>query len=176
MKGILRKLKLVDSFATNLSLSKQDFVERLSAITEDGNPNFSLGEQFSTDEYEYIGRVNLDGFKIRRRFRFFNYRDDSNIIAKGNIIENNDYLTIETEINSFGSYNIFFLAITILVFSFLFMAVARSIEPVSFDRIIFLILFGAFWLLILYLNMRAGVKKFKYNFERELFYLTKEND
>ena len=42
MKRIFKKLKLIDSFITNLPLSKQDFVERLSAITEDGNPGFSF--------------------------------------------------------------------------------------------------------------------------------------
>ena len=141
MKRIFKKLKLIDSFITNLPLSKQDFVERLSAITEDGNTGFSFGrlEHFSSTEYEYVGKVNFDGFKIRRRLRFLGYRYDSNVIAKGRAFENNENLIIEAEINSFSSYNIFFFALSILLFTFIFITIKVSTDPVAFDATIFLI-------------------------------------
>ena len=168
MKRIFKKLKLIDSFITNLPLSKQDFVERLSAITEDGNTGFSFGrlEHFSSAEYEYVGKVNFDGFKIRRRLRFLGYRDDSNIIAKGRIIENNEYLIVETEINSLGSCNIFFLALSILLFAFIFITIKMSADPVAFNGTIF---FVGLWVSILYLNMRASVKKFNTTLKENCF-------
>ena len=35
MKEFLRKIKLIDDWTTHLPISQQDFVDRLSAITEE---------------------------------------------------------------------------------------------------------------------------------------------
>ena len=174
MKKFLQKLKLLDIFTTNLKLSKKDFVENLSAITEDGSVGFftNLFESFSADKYEYIGQVNFDGFKLRKRMRFFNnYHNVA--VARGAIKENEGQLTIETEVNGFSSYMVFFYTLFTIGYSIMLIAIISAYPQDSFGLLI-LIGFGILMIITTCFGMKRSVRRLKYDLEREFFYLTRE--
>ena len=73
MRDLLKSLKLIREFETRITIHKNEFTERLKSHVKTGDPSplFSGLEIFSTDKREYIGEVNYDGFKFRRRRRLF---------------------------------------------------------------------------------------------------------
>ena len=174
MRDILIKLKLIDFLTTNLPINKTTFLQRLSLVTDEGNIGmFSDSfDAFSSSKNELKGHVNSDGFKLKRRKRFF----DTNMnmaIAEGKLIEKNDQLTVETEINGFNNFFILVYVFLIIVYSLIIFDVSGSDNNGEFIAIPFLILHGTLMFTMPYFMMRRSVKKLKYELDREFFYLTK---
>ena len=175
MRDFLIKLKLIDFLTTNLPIDRTTFVQKLSLITDEGSTsmfsdNFDV---FSSSKNELKGQVNYEGFKLKRRRRFF----DTNMnmaIATGTLMEKNDQLIIETEINGFNNFFIVFYVLLIIFYSmFIFGFSNSSDNNVDFIAIPFLILHGTLMFSMPYFMMRRSVKKLKYELDREFFYLTK---
>jgi hypothetical protein len=176
MKEFLKRIKLIDYLTVNLELSKKDFVERLSSIVDEGEAEvFSNSLNiFSSSKNEFIGQVNSDGFKLKRRKRFF----DINInwaIAKGTLSENGGQLIINAEILGFANSMIFFYVFIIVVYSIGFISLFNSDEKNKLIISLFLLIHGVFMFSIPHLILRGSVKKLKYELEREFFFLTKNN-
>ncbi len=174
MKDFLKRLKLIDNMTITLPISKLIFVNRLSEITDEGGTGAMSDtfDVFSSSKNEFKGQVNFDGFKIKRRRRFF----DTNMnfaVANGTFVENNEQLTIETEINGFNNFLIVFYVLLIGFYLFLFFIVSMSGDSTDFIVIPFLLLHGTLMFVMPYLMMRRGVERLKYELEREFFYLTK---
>jgi hypothetical protein len=174
MKEILKRLKLIDYLTTTLRASKYDFVNRLSNITDIGSSGMfsDTFDVFSSSKNEFKGQVDLNGFKLKRRRRFFD-TSMTFAIAKGTFNENNGQLTIETEINGFHNFIIVFYVFLIIFYSILIFGILREDNKESFVGIPFLLLHGTFMFAIPYFIMRRSVKRLKYELEREFFYLTK---
>ena len=175
MKDILRKLKLIDNLTTDLEISRTEFVEKLSAITDRGDTGMfsDTFDVFSSSKNELKGQVNFEGFKLKRRRRFF----DTNLnmaVASGTINEHNGHLTIESEINGFNNFFIVFYIFLIVFYSFFIFGFGSSDNNMEFFAIPFLILHGTLMFSIPYFMMRRSVKRLKYELEREFFYLTKQ--
>ena len=174
MNEFLRRLKLLDSLTTTLPISKHEFVDRLSKITDNGTTGMFSDpfEAFSTSKNELKGEVDYDGFKLKRRRRFF----DTNMnlaVATGSFKENNGQLIIETEISGFNNFFLvfyFFLLIFYSVFMFGFLRDGRNTDLIAIP---FLLLHATFMFAIPYFMMRRSVKRLKYELDREFFYLTK---
>lgn len=81
MEDILRKLKLIDYLTTDLQLNRTEFIERLSAITDEGTTGMfvDMFDVFSSSKNELKGQVNYDGFTLKRRRRFFD--TNMNVVA-----------------------------------------------------------------------------------------------
>ena len=71
MKDILKRLKIIDNLTTDLELSRAEFVEKLSAITDKGDIGLfsDTFDAFSSSKNELKGRVDFNGFKLKRRRR-----------------------------------------------------------------------------------------------------------
>ena len=112
MDEFLRKLRLKDNFAIELEVEKYFFVDRLTSVVDPGNTGilFSAFEGLSSSKKEYKGKVSDHGFEIRRRKRLFDMNMGS-AIAKGQWRQKDDQLIIETEINSFNNFFIFFYSL-----------------------------------------------------------------
>ena len=175
MREFLKKIKLIDNFTTTLQLSRQDFIKRLSQITDKGNTNaFSDPfEAFSSSKSEFKGEINHNGFKLRRRRKLFE-RTSNIAVATGNVKEENGQLTIQTEIYGFTNFMYVFYGFLILFYS-VFIICFISDNKIPFFVFPFLIFHAALMTLIPYFLMRSSVKKMKYELEREFFYLTKSN-
>lgn len=174
MKDILRKLKLIDNMTTTLRISKAEFVARLLNIIDEGSTGMFLDtfDAFSSSKNEFKGQVNYDGFKLKRRRRFF----DANMgtaIANGTFFESNGELIIETEINGFNGFFIVFYIFLIIFYSLSILGVSTS-KDIDFVAVPFLLLHGTIMFAIPYFMMRRSVKRLKYELEREFFYLTKK--
>ncbi|KGL63323.1 hypothetical protein [Polaribacter sp. Hel1_85] len=179
MKKILEKIKLIDFLETELEIPKNEFTNRFSKIVDEGSTNslFDMFDIFSSSKNEYKGEIEFSRFKIKRKKKFF----DMNIIfpvAKGFLNQKDDKLFIKTEINAFKGIMIIFFVFIILIYLVIAISLFTNNNTDDFSiylAIPFLLIHGSFMIGIPYLLLRRSVKRFKYEFERELFYLTKNN-
>ncbi|TAE35260.1 MAG: hypothetical protein EAY66_09365 [Sphingobacteriales bacterium] len=176
MKKFLKKIKLIDYLTTYLQIDKQEFLNKLLAITDYGSTSiFSEPfEVFASNKNEFKGQVNLDGFKLKRRRKIF----DTNFniaVASGTIKEENGQLTINTEINGFNNFMIVFYIFILIFYSIFIASFSFWDSNDTFFILPFILIHGIFMSLIPYFIMRRGVKRMKYELEREFFYLTKDN-
>lgn len=172
MKDLLRKLKLVDNLTTDLEMSRAQFVENMSSITDSGSIGMfsDIFEPFSFSKNELKGQINFDGFKIKRRRRFF----DNNLnmaIANGTINERNGHLTIEAEINGFNNFYYLIYMLLLVCYSIFIFGVIKSDSKNEFFAILIFLLFGALMFSIPCLLMIRSVKSLKSKLEREFFFL-----
>lgn len=175
MREFLKKIKLIDNFTSTLQLTKQDFINRLRLITDQGSPNaMDPFEGFFSSKNEFKGEISHNGFKLRRRRKLFE-RSSTIAIATGKVKEENGQLTIQTEIYGFSNFMYVFYGILILFYSVIFVGFVFSDNSIPIFIFPFLIFHGALMTLIPYFLMRSSVKKMKYELEREFFYLTKNN-
>lgn len=177
MRDFLIKLKLIDYLSTELQIEKKDFLEKLRATTDKGSVGIFINpfEVFSSSQNELKGQIYENGFKLQRRRRFFD--SSANLaVATGKLSEKDYLLIIETEINGFNSFFIFFYVFLILIYS-IFLVVGFVIPTdsgIPFFIIPFIIVHASIMFLLPYFLMRRSVKRLKYELEREFFYLTKK--
>ncbi len=176
MEEFLKKIKLIDYLTTNLQISRTEFVNRLTSITDQGGIGMfsETFDAFSSSKNEFKGEVSLNGFRIKRRSRFF----DTNIntaIANGTITEDNHQLVITTEINGFRNFFIIFYLFLVIFYSIFIFGFTSSDNNDGFFVIPFILLHGTLMFSLPYFMMRRSVKRLKYELEREFFYLTKNN-
>lgn len=175
MKEFLRKIKLIDDWTTHLPISQQDFVDRLSAITEERELGLFSDAfmPFKSSQKEYAGHVGFDEFKIKRRARYFE-QGQNLATATGTFIENNGDLTIETEINGFSSFMILFYSILLIGLTGMITVIISLGKNTDFLALLPILFIGALMFFITYMVMRISIGRMKYDLEREFFYLTKK--
>jgi hypothetical protein len=171
MKDTLRRLKLAKDFTITVPISRDAFVQKLSAITEHGGTGTFSFEALSAGRYEYKGEVNDSGFSIRRKQKFFDTSANM-AIAKGAYTEGNEGLIVQGEANAFRGFYIFFMGIAV-VFYLSITAVIINKGGETLIALPFLWLHGAFMFCIPFFMMRRSVDRMIYELEREFFYLTK---
>ena len=171
MRDLLKSLKLIREFETRITIHKNEFTERLKSHVKTGDPSplFSGLEIFSTDKREYIGEVNYDGFKFRRRRRLFEISLNS-AIAKGKFLQKSEHLLITTEVNGFHGIMLFWF-VFIFLFYLTFIILVVSMENFPLLSLPLILLHGIFMLGIPYLVLRRGCNRMVYNLERELVYI-----
>ena len=174
MKELLMRLKLIDRMTTTLEISRVDFLSGLSEITDEASTGMMsvAFDVFSSSKSEFKGHIGLNSFEIRRRRRVF----DTNLsfaVASGTFNESNGQLVVETEVNGFNNFFIFFY-VCLVVFYLIFLGELFSGDTKDGIIVIpILLLHATFMFAMPYLIMRRGVKRLKYELEREFFYLTK---
>jgi hypothetical protein len=174
MKDLLRKLKLIDNFTTSINISKIEFIEKLTAITDKGNFGMfsDTFDAFSSNKKEFKGQIDFNGFTLKRRRRFFDNNGSFAVII-GNFYENDGQLTIKAEINGFHNFFLFFYIVLIIFYTTTIISTSISENVTKIFIIPFCFLHGAFMFSIPYFIMKRSVKRLKYELEREFFYLTK---
>ena len=174
MNDFLKRLKLIDYLTTTLQTDKTDFVNRLNKITDKGSTGMMSDtfDIFSSSNNEFKGYITPNNFKIKRRRRFFDTNMNS-AIAYGTFSENNGQLTINTEINGFNNFFIFYYAFLIIFYSIFIFGFLIGQDGEGLIAIPFILLHGTFMFCIPFFLMRRSVKRLKYELEREFFYLTK---
>lgn len=175
MDDLLKRLKLIDNLTTSLQISKAEFVNSLNKITDEGNTGMMSDtfDIFSSSKNEFKGEITPHNFKIKRRRRLFDTNGNF-AVANGTFSENNGQLTIETEINGFNNFFIFFYAFLIIFYCIFIFGFLIGEDKEGLIAIPFIIFHALFMFGIPYFLMRRSVKRLKYELEREFFYLTKE--
>ncbi|MCK8480739.1 hypothetical protein [Psychroserpens algicola] len=174
MENFLRNIKLIDDFTTEINISKSEFISRLKRQVDESSLGvFSdFGDVFSSSKNEYKGVVNYDGFKFKRKRRFFDTKMNVATVS-GNYRQVSDTLIIESQITGFTGIIMFFfifamLIYTVFIMTFIF-GTAGGDKPfymIPFIALHALLMFG-----IPYFIVRRSVKRFKYDLEREFHYI-----
>ncbi len=173
MKDLLERMKLTDHLTTELQISAQEFVEKLSANVDPVHIGLfpSNFEAFSSSKNEFKGKVDYSGFKIKIRHRLFERYNHA--LATGSIIEQNGRLLIETAIEAADGMIISIFFIIIFCVSITIIIVAASPNSSGGDgvEILIPIVFIILMLVIGYFLLRRDVSRLKYELDREFHYL-----
>ena len=177
MKRFLRKIKLITDFSTNVHIQKHEFVRKFKQHVDEKSVGLfsDAFDIFSSSKNEYKGRVEIDGFKIKRKRKLFDTGLNLSV-AQGSYKQEGETLTIEAEINGFSGAMIPFYLFAIVfysVFIALLLTGDHEESPISF-LLPFVLFHAAFMFGIPYYMMRSSVEKMKHDLEREFYYMTKE--
>lgn len=175
MKEYLKKLQLVDHATIEIDIRRSEFVDRLNKIVDEaGTGLFSdTLDIFSQSKNEFKGTVDLEGFKIKRKRRFFDtYMNMAT--ASGSFTDRDNGLTVETEINGFSSIMIIFYVFALIIFPVFISGIFSSLNANTNFSFPFILVQFVFLLLLPYFLMKRSVKRMKYELEREFYYLTKD--
>jgi hypothetical protein len=174
MKDFLRQLKLTDQLTTELEISRSEFVARLSAVTDKGDTGIfsDAFDVFSSSKNEFKGRVHYAGFEIKRRKRMF--EPNLNMaVATGTIHERDGQVRVETEVNGFHDFFIFFYVGLTVFYIIFILSIWNSDAGIGFYPFLFVVFHGLLMFTLPYFMIRRSVKRLKYELEREFYYLTK---
>ncbi|WP_400078226.1 hypothetical protein [Winogradskyella sp. R77965] len=177
MENFLRKIKLIDSFSTTLNATKSEFTSALRGHVDESDIDGMFSgafEAFTSSENKFKGLVNHNGFKIRKRRRFFE-RNFGKAVATGNLREQGDTLVINTQINAFNNHLLFMFGALIVFYIVFFISAFGSIFSESSGLPtfvpIFVIIHAVFMFGIPYFIMRRGVRHMKQDLEREFYFV-----
>ncbi len=167
----MRKMGLVDQLQLSFPMKKDTFVQRLKQITEDGeiDPFSEMFDGWTSSNKEFKGRINEDGFCIKKRKKLFERRMSS-VNATGLFSELNSQLKIDVEIGVGGFTSWWSL---LLLIPFVFGYTVFAILFITAGLYMVILIQTAFMIAITYFMVKMGVKRLKYELEREFFHLTK---
>ena len=173
MEKLLRRIKLVDTWSTVLNMSKQDFFDNFSCIVDDDDIGVYSNplESYYINKREYVGYVDADKFKIRRRRYIFDNIMCSTF-AEGKIVQEAETLIIETKVKTFNSFIIGQSLILFLSCSVLFFVAFKSKDLILIP---FLIFSGPIMMTLRYRSMRQSIARLKSALEKEFYYLSCTN-
>jgi len=175
IRNLLIKIGLIEFLKIELDVNKLKFFE-IFRNNVDGSQSL-IFDLFSSSKNQYKGTVNIDGFQINHKLNFF----DSNrsfVDLTGSIEQKDNKLLIETEINAFSrliSINIImiFVIYLVILISYITIKIKGIAADLGIPFIIISLIF-LFLFLISYLFMKRSVTKIKYEFERDLYFMTKK--
>ncbi|TXE02275.1 hypothetical protein [Algoriphagus aquimarinus] len=178
MKGFLIKIKLLEHLTTEIEIQKNEFVSNFKKHVDEGDTGIfsDTFDIFSSSKNEYKGHVGYDGFKIKRRRKFF----DTNMnlaVARGTYRQKSEKLVIETEINGFSGMMIPFYLLG-LVFYTIFIGVLFMADNIEGNEagfaLPFIFIHAVFMFGLPYFMMRRSTKRMMHDLEREFYYMTKK--
>lgn len=178
MKEFLKKIKLIEYLTTDVEIQKTEFVSKFKQHVDEGSTGMfsDTFDVFSSSKNEYKGQVGHEGFKIKRRRKFF----DTNMnlaVASGTYRQSNEKLIIETEINGFSAMMIPFYLFAIVFYS-IFIGVFFMADNIEGNgagfALPFILIHAAFMFGIPYFIMRRSTKRMKHELEREFYFMTKK--
>lgn len=180
MNDFLRKIKVLDSITIELNVTKSDFIKKFRQYVDvsDLSLSDSFFEGFSSSPNEYKGNIDERSFKIRRRRKLFDTNRNF-AIANGNLTEQHDKLVLKTEINGFHkAMKFFYIAIILFYIIFIFgfsatMFINDESGFLPFAVLPFILFHACLMIGIPYFIMRRGVKRMKYELERDFHFWIK---
>jgi polyferredoxin len=178
MEDLLRKYKLIDNFTVELPIHKGEFVRRFCGSVDPGGIGLFSGafEAWESSNNDYKGEVSNQGFKVRRRRKFFQAHGQLRAVATGTFTEARDKLTIRTEVRSIFKKMVplyliaafFYLVAIVTLISTGFSDGANGLP--AFVLVFILAHAGLLYFMFFYV-MRRGVAELKRDLEREFVYL-----
>ncbi|SDI45981.1 hypothetical protein [Winogradskyella thalassocola] len=177
MEDFLRRIKLIDTFSTTLNVSRSEFISALRNNVDEADIDSIFSgafEVFTSSKNLYKGNVNHNGFRIRKRKRFFE-KNIGKTIATGNLREQGETLFINTQIKGwnnsmflfYGFLSVFYLIFIVGSFANIFSS--DSAFPIFVP--IFILIHALFMFGIPYFMMRRSVKRLKEDLDREFHYI-----
>lgn len=171
MKELLKRLQLIAYLNIDLEISQLTFYNRFSSIVD--APPKGLFRTLDKGNKEYIGKVYIDNFKIKRRKRFFEPNFYSSLM-KGIVKGNDKTVTVQIEVNGINTHILLLFAIILIVYT-VFMTALFFRTHTTWYEVLFISIHGILMLFFLYKTTVRNIKRVIYNMERELYFLTKNN-
>lgn len=171
MKELLKRLQIIGYLNIDLEITQLTFYNRLSSIVDVQPKN--LFRTLNKGNKEYIGEVNIDNFKIKRRNHFFEPNLYSPLI-EGTVKDDDKTVTIQVEVNGVNTHIILLFAIILIIYTVLMTALFISARTMWYE-VLFILIHGILMLAFLYKITVRNVKRMIYSMERELYFLTKNN-
>lgn len=169
------RIRLASRFDMQLNVSS---VKLLNNLQESAGPR-GRRNIFRFDGKEYQGTVGNDGFDIRRR----RYLMDQNVARPritGVTSDNQGGTQVSVTVNGFygpGAFVLIFLPVLYLLMAIPLLLIPETAGGLGIgfrvSMIFFLFLHGFIVIGLIYLALRRAVHRAKYDFERELYFLTK---
>lgn len=170
MNSFYKSIGLYDNLNFDIEMKKSEFVESLKKITYQTNTSFIslVPDNGIPTRFEYRGTVNENNFTIKRRKHFFDFNIFHSIL-KGNILEENNRISIKIE---FTPFILNFLSFILIPLFFLFI-VLQEIED---KHDYFIIGIPIIIAVTQYFALKRNIKRDKYDFERELNFIDQKNN
>ena len=178
MKDFLKRIKLIEHFTTEIAIPKTDFVTKFRYHVDEGSIGIfsDAFDIFSSSKNEYKGYVGFDGFKIKRRRKFFDMYTNL-AVAKGTYRQDREKLIIKAEINGFSGKMIPFYLFAIVFYS-IFIGVFFMTDGLEGNAsgfvLPFILIHAALMFGLPYIAMRKSTKRMMHELEREFYYMTKK--
>lgn len=172
-ENFLRKIKLIQPISLEIPLSQAVFKDKLyEAVSE---KKYNLFEQFSNNGKLFVGDITGDEFNIRPIKKLFQSNLSYLTRFKGNYQMSGSGKTIvQGEISISKFYPVLMLVFMIISYGFT-VAIAFT-AWIDLTPLIFVFGHGLIMLVVFYFVFRRCVNQGKHYMERELFFLTKENN
>jgi hypothetical protein len=170
MEQFLRKIRLIEDMNITLPIGKQAFIQTLRTHVDP--PSFGLFSVFEGGKNEYKGTVTENGFELRRRRRMF---DSKLSISRsvGLVSQSGNQLQIDIMIKGYNGYILFMIIMFIVVYGI--GIVATLFAGLQNDKIFwgapFILIHATVMIGIFYAVVRRGVRRTKYDLERDLYFM-----
>ncbi|MDP1803159.1 MAG: hypothetical protein Q8L81_17490 [Bacteroidota bacterium] len=172
-EDLLRKIKLIQPISIEIPLSQTAFENKLNEVVD--TRKYNLFEQFSNNKKVFVGELTSDGFNIRPVKKLFQNNLAYLSWFKGNYeIGSSDKRILTGEISVSKYFPIMILSFMIVAYGSILAFTFSSMTDQT--GLIFIFIHGLVMLAIFYFILRRSVKLGKHYMERELFFLTKENN
>lgn len=172
-ENLLRKIKLIQAISIEIPLNQHVFKNKLYEVVSE--KKYNLFEQFSNKGKLFVGEVTNDQFNIRPIKKIFQTNLSYLTRFKGSFISTGSAKTIVQGEISISKYY------PISIFCFMIIAYGSTVA-IAFttwtDLTPLIFVFGhvIIMLTVFYFVFRRCVSQGKHYMERELFFLTKENN
>ena len=157
-------------------MEKNDFVTRFKGHVDKGGigPFDGIFDPFSSSKNDYRGSVDLNGFKIKRRRKFFD-RNKFMVIASGTYRQRLDKLEIVTEVDGLNRLVIPVFVIVLLFYIFFISAfsfAATQGDANFFSFLPFILLHGLLMIGIPYFMIRKSVQNMIRDLEKDFLLMS----
>lgn len=168
---MIEKTGLSHTMVMPLPVTKEKFTELFDELVDDGSTSFLLTgfEVFSSSQREYKGMVYDNGFKIRRRRKFF----DGNLnyaIAEAVYSEVEGEELAEIKITGLNDFVVLYYFLLIVMFPVFFNSL--YFEGVEAGTRAFIIAHTLLMLLLPLYAINRSVKKLKETLQRDFYILS----
>jgi len=161
MSEFLKKIKLIQDLSTEVVISKDEFISKLSMITEKRSTEL-LSDPFEALRFGssiYKGHVGSDNFNLKRKKKLFSANLNL-AVAEGVVEEKHGKLWIDAEINGFNKFFLFIVILLIIIYVFAAFIISVADEN-SINFLPFIFIHAIITFSILYFILRISVNKLK---------------
>ncbi|MDR6760458.1 hypothetical protein J2Y38_000637 [Flavobacterium sp. 2755] len=174
MNNFLKKINLIKNITIQLPVSKIDFIQKFRNNVDESDLGYVPFEIFLSSRNEYKGNIENNSFELKKRKKLF---DMNHSFAKvnGNLIQENDKLTIDVEIIGFRKRMIIFFGFIIFFYLISIAGMISVGDNVTFIFLPFLFIHMSIMLGIPYFIIRRSVNRMAYDLERDFHYWVTKN-
>lgn len=177
MDKFLEKYKLIGYHTMEIEIDKMEFVKRLRKVVDAGDTGAISNpfEAFTSSENDYIGRVEPEGFELRRRRKMFEPNINRAYVT-GKFTQERDRLIITSKIYGFSkSLKVFFFVILgfYLFFTVMILVLSSTDADLPAYLALFLVPHAVIMFCVPFFLARYAVRRMKKELEREFHYLAR---